>query len=325
MNKRVLVITGPTATGKSALGVALAHRLGGEILSADSMQVYRGMDIGTAKITSAEMQGVPHHLLDVADPDENYSAARWVAAAAEAAEEVFARGRVPILVGGTGLYIDSLLSGRDFAGSGAESPLREELSAEYDRIGGEAFRELLRQVDPDRAEKLHPSDRKRLVRAMEVWRVTGEPISVHDARTRALPPRWDSLRVALTYADRASLYARIDRRVDEMVAAGLFDEVTRLLNAGLSPECTAMQAIGYKESARYLLGRCDRETAIGEIKRGSRRYAKRQLTWLRRDPTLRWIAWDGAPDVPAAADAVAAEWNKSPLSPTSTSFTAKRV
>ena len=325
MAQRVLVVTGPTATGKSALGVALARRLGGEIISADSMQVYRGMDIGTAKITPAEMQGVPHHLLDVASPEEDYSAARWVAAAAAAAEDIFARGRIPILVGGTGLYIDSLLSGRDFALSGGGTPLREELSAEYDRIGGEAFRERLRLVDPDRAEQLHPADKKRLVRAMEVWRLTGEPISLHDARTRSLPPRWDSLRVALTYTDRAALYSRIDRRVDEMVAAGLFDEVDRLLKAGLSPRCTAMQAIGYKESAQYLLGRCDRETAVEEIKRGSRRYAKRQLTWLRRDPGLRWIAWDGAPDIPAAADAVAAEWNSSPMSPTSTSFTAKRV
>ena len=308
MEKRVLVITGPTATGKSALGVALAQRLGGEIISADSMQVYRGMDIGTAKITAAEMQGVPHHLLDVADPSENYSAARWVASAASAAEDIFARGHVPMLVGGTGLYIDSLLSGRDFAESGGGSALREALSAEYDRIGGEAFRERLRSVDPERAEKLHPADKKRLVRAMEVYRLTGETISAHDARTAALPPRWASMRVALTYADRTALYARIDRRVDEMADAGLFDEVARLLQTGLSPACTAMQAIGYKESAEYLLGRCSRTDAVEEIKRGSRRYAKRQLTWLRRDAGLRWIAWEGAPDIPAAADALAAEW-----------------
>ncbi len=309
MEKRVLVVTGPTATGKSALGVALAQRLGGEIISADSMQVYRGMDIGTAKITAAEMQGVPHHLLDVASPEENYSAARWVAAAADAAEAIFARGRVPILVGGTGLYIDSLLSGRDFAESGAAGPLRDELAAEYDRIGGEAFREALRRVDPERAETLHPSDRKRLVRAMEVWRLTGEPISAHDARTRALPPRWASLRVALTYADRAALYARIDRRVDEMVTAGLFSETERLLSAGLPPGCTAMQAIGYKESAAYLNGACTKEEAVEQIRRASRRYAKRQLTWLRRDPDLHWIAWDAAPDIPAAADRVVRLWN----------------
>ena len=310
MGKRVLVITGPTATGKSALGVALAQRLDGEIISADSMQIYRGMDIGTAKITAAEAQGVPHHLLDVASPEENWSAARWVAAAAEAAEDIFARGRVPIIVGGTGLYIDSLLSGRDFAESGGGSPLRDALSAEYDRIGGEAFRAQLRAVDPERADKLHPADKKRLVRAMEVFRLTGETISAHDARTRSLPPRWDSLRYALTWADRAALYARIDRRVDEMVAAGLFDEVDGLLKAGLSPDCTAMQAIGYKEAAQYLLGRCGKAEAVDEIKQSSRRYAKRQLTWLRRDTQVRWITWDRAPDISAAADRVAAEWKK---------------
>ena len=308
MEHRVLVITGPTATGKSALGVALAKRLGGEILSADSMQLYRDMDIGTAKVTAAEMQGVPHHLLDVASPDENWSVARWVAEAARIAGDVFARGHVPMLVGGTGLYIDSLFSGRDFAESGGGSPLRGELDAEYDRVGGEAFREALRQVDPERAEKLHPSDKKRLVRAMEVWRLTGETISTHDERTRALPPRWPSVRVALTYADRDALYARIDRRVDEMVAAGLFAETERLLAAGLSPESTAMQAIGYKETAAYFLGRCGRDEAVEQIKRASRRYAKRQLTWLRRDAGLHWIAWDGAPDIPAASDAVAALW-----------------
>ena len=308
MIRRVLVITGPTATGKTALGVALALRLGGEIISADSMQLYRGMDIGTAKATAGEMQGVPHHLLDAAEPDENWSAARWVAAAAEAAEDIFARGRIPMIVGGTGLYIDSLLSGRDFAGPDGGGALREALSAEYDRVGGDAFREALRAVDPDRAEKLHPSDKKRLVRAMEVFRLTGEPISAHDARTRALPPRYASLRVALTYADRTALYARIDRRVDEMVAAGLFGEVARLLDAGLSPESTAMQAIGYKEAADCLLGRCGEAEAVERIKRASRRYAKRQLTWLRRDAGLHWIAWDGAPDIPAAAETVAAFW-----------------
>ena len=308
MRSRILVITGPTATGKTALGVALAQRLGGEVISADSMQLYRGMDVGTAKATPEEMQGVPHHLLDAAEPDESWSVARWTEAAAACAEDILARGAVPILVGGTGLYIDSLLSGRDFADHSGDGALRETLSAEYDRVGGPAFREALRAVDPERAEKLHPADKKRLVRAMEVFRLTGETISAHDARTRAVPPRYAALRVALTYADRADLYARIDRRVDEMVAAGLFDEVARLLDAGLSPESTAMQAIGYKESVDFLLGRCGQAEAVARIKLASRRYAKRQLTWLRRDPDLRWIAWDGAPDIPAAAETVAALW-----------------
>ena len=250
MEKRVLVITGPTATGKSALGIECAKRLGGEIISADSMQVYRGMDIGTAKVPEDGRQGVPHHLIDVASPDEDWSAARWVDAAAERAEDIFSRGLVPIIVGGTNLYIDSLLSGRDFAAR-EDKTVRARLNAEYDALGGEAFRARLRAVDPARAEILHPADRKRLVRAQEVWELTGETLTAHDARTKALPPRWDSLRIALNWADRADLYARIDARVDEMIDDGLFDEVEMLLVRGLSPDCTAMQAIGYKEVAAY--------------------------------------------------------------------------
>jgi len=309
MTKRVLVVTGPTATGKSALGVELALRLDGEVLSADSMQLYRGMDIGTAKVTAAEMRGVPHHLLDLAEPTEPWSVARWVEAAAEVAEAVFARGRVPILVGGTNLYIDSLLSGRSFAGSG-DPALRAALNAEYDRIGGAAFREKLAAVDPERAALLAPADKKRLVRAMEVWRLTGRPISVHDAETRALPPRWDSLRIVLDYADRAQLYARIDARVEEMVRNGLFDEVAALLARGLSADSTALQAIGYKEAAACLRGEGSRAAAVAAIQQASRRYAKRQLTWLRRDPDAHWIRWTGTPDIAAAADEVLALWNK---------------
>ena len=310
MNSRnkVLVITGPTATGKTALSVALAKHLNGEIISADSMQVYRGMDIGTAKVTPAEMQGVPHHLLDVADPSENYSVARWVEAAAAAAEDIFSRGKVPILAGGTNLYLDSLLSGRDFAEHSGDSALRDSLSAEYDRLGGEAFREMLRSVDPERAEKLHTSDKKRLVRALEVYRLTGETITAHDARTRALPPRWDSLRIGLSFADRENLYARIDHRVDEMINAGLFDEVRQLLSGGLAPDCTAMQAIGYKEAAVYLSGCGTAQEAAEAIKQNSRRYAKRQLTWLRRDPELVWILWDSRPDLDKATETVLARW-----------------
>ena len=307
--KKVLVITGPTATGKTALSVLLAKRLDGEIISADSMQVYRGMDVGTAKVTPAEMRGVPHHLIDVAAPSENYSVARWVDAAAAAAEDIFSRGKLPMIVGGTNLYIDSLLSGRDFAENGGDSALRDALSAEYDRIGGEAFREMLREVDPDRAAILHPSDKKRLVRALEIYRLTGETITAHDERTKALPKRWDSLRVALNFADRAALYERIDRRVDEMLAAGLFDEVRRLLDAGLSPDSTAMQAIGYKEVVGYFSGEGTAEAAADAIRQNSRRYAKRQLTWLRRDPELLWILWQGTPDLSAAAETVLARWN----------------
>lgn len=309
MEKKVLVITGPTATGKTALGVELALRLDGEVVSADSMQVYRGLDIGTAKVTPDEARGVPHHLVDVAGPEEDFSVARWVEAAAEAVKDIFSRGRTPVIAGGTGLYIDSLLSGRDFALRG-DGALREELGAEYDEIGGDAFREKLREIDAERAEKLMPGDKKRLVRAMEVYLLTGETISAHDAKTRAKPPRWDSLRVALSYADRAALYARIDARVDAMVRDGLFKEVEALLSGGLSPACTAMQAIGYKEAARAIRGEMSESEAVGAIKRESRRYAKRQLTWLRRDQGLYWILWDGAPEIGRAAGEVLALWKK---------------
>ena len=311
---RVLIITGPTATGKTALGVELALRLNGEVISADSMQLYRGMDIGTAKVTAEEARGVPHHLVDVAEPSENWSVARWVEAAAACAEDIFSRGKLPVIVGGTGLYIDSLLSGRDFADSGDDGgKLRVELSSEYDRIGGEAFRERLAAVDPARAQKLHSADKKRLVRAMEVYRLTGETITAHDARTRTRPPRWESLRVALSFADRAVLYARIDRRVDEMMERGLFAEVQSLLDAGLDAECTAMQAIGYKEISACLRGECTEAEAIASIKQNSRRYAKRQLTWLRRDAGIRWVLWEDAPDIPKAADEVCRLWQAAPL------------
>ena len=300
---RVLVITGPTATGKTALGVELALRLNGEVISADSMQLYRGMDIGTAKVTAEETRGVPHHLVDVAEPAENWSVARWVEAAAACAEDIFSRGRLPVIVGGTGLYIDSLLSGRSFADAGDNS-LRVELGAEYDRIGGEAFREKLAAADPERAAKLHPADKKRLVRAMEVYRLTGETITAHDARTQTKPPRWESLRVALSFADREMLYLRIDRRVYEMAERGLFAEVRRLLDAGLDAECTAMQAIGYKEAAACLRGECSAAEAVAAIKQNSRRYAKRQLTWLRRDAGIHWVLWEDTPDAARAADEV---------------------
>lgn len=303
--KRVIVISGPTATGKTALGVEVCLRLGGEVISADSMQVYRGLDIGTAKVTADEARGVPHHMVDVAEPGEDFSVSRWVEAAAMCAEDIFARGKVPVIVGGTGLYIDSLLSGRDFAAAEADGELRARLSREYDELGGAAFRERLREVDPDRAAILHPADKKRLVRAMEIFLLTGETITAHDERTKALPPRWESARFALCFADRQALYARIDARVDEMVRRGLFEEVRALLESGkISPECSSMQAIGYKEAVEFIKGRVSCGGAVERIKLASRRYAKRQLTWLRRDAGLEWILRDGAPDTGQGADTV---------------------
>ena len=300
MQPKLVVITGPTASGKTALGVALARRFGGEVVSADSMQIYRGMDIGTAKPTPEEMQGVPHHMIDIADPTENYSVSRYAKEAAACVDDILARGNLPIVVGGTGLYIDSLIAGRTFADGTADTALRQELSERYDEIGGEGLLGELRKVDPERAAKLHPADKKRIVRAMEVYILTGRTITQHDAETRAVPPRYDAAKIALDFAVRQDLYDRIDRRVDIMVQQGLFDEVRALLAAGVPADCTAMQAIGYKEAVAAVQGKAAPQDAVAAIQLASRRYAKRQLTWLRRDQDLFWLRHEKTPDMDRA-------------------------
>ena len=296
MAEKIVVVAGPTASGKTALGIALAKELNGEIVSADSMQVYRGMDIGTAKATMAEREGIPHHMLDVAEPWEDYSVARYVEQAEACCRDILRRGKLPILVGGTGLYIDSLISGRDFAAVDSDQGLREALSAEYDALGGEAMHRRLQEIDPERSAILHPGDKRRIVRALEVYRLTGVTITEHDRQTRALPKRFDAAAIHLNFKNRSALYARIDRRVDAMVEQGLFREVEGLLAAGLSPESTAMQAIGYKEAVRSLQGELRREEAVALIKQASRRYAKRQLTWFNRDKEALPILWEDEPD-----------------------------
>ena len=295
MPPKILVLCGPTASGKTALGVELALLTGGEVVSADSMQLYRGMDIGTAKPTAEEMRGVPHHMLDVAGPEEDYSVARYVREASACVDRILSRGKLPILVGGTGLYIDNLVAGREFA---AFSGLwRAELQARARAEGLPALYRQLQEVDPQRAEKLHPNDEKRILRALEVWYETGETITDHDRRTAALPPRYDALRIGLDFTRREDLWRRIDRRVDQMMEQGLAEEVAGLLRQGLSPGCTAMQAIGYKEIAAALRGEVPLEQAVEEVKLRSRQYAKRQRTWFRREPSVRWIVWEEIPDI----------------------------
>ena len=295
MPPKILVLCGPTASGKTALGVELALLTGGEVVSADSMQLYRGMDIGTAKPTAEEMRGVPHHMLDVAGPEEDYSVARYVREASACVDRILSRGKLPILVGGTGLYIDNLVAGREFA---AFSGLwREELQARARAEGLPALYRQLQEVDPQRAEKLRPNDEKRILRALEVWYETGETITDHDRRTAALPPRYDALRIGLDFTRREDLWRRIDRRVDQMMEQGLAEEVAGLLRQGLSPGCTAMQAIGYKEIAAALRGEVPLEQAVEEVKLRSRQYAKRQRTWFRREPSVRWIVWEEIPDI----------------------------
>lgn len=296
MAQKIVCIVGPTASGKTALGAALALEWGGEVVSADSMQVYRRMNIGTAKPTAEEMRGVPHHMLDVAEPGENYSVARYAAEAARCVEDILSRGKLPLVVGGTGLYVDALASGREFAPPAADPEYRKRLAAEAGEKGGAFLLDRLRERDPDSAARLHENDVKRIIRALEVLQVTGRTITEHNQATRRLPPRYDALTIGLDFASRAELYARIDARVDRMLELGLREEVVNLLASGIPRNCTAMQAIGYKELALAEEGVLSSEEAAARVKQESRRYAKRQLTWFRRDRNIRWIFWEGRPD-----------------------------
>ena len=233
MPPKILVVVGPTASGKTKLSVELALRHNGEVVSADSMQIYRTMDIGTAKPTVEEMQGVPHHMLDVADPEEDFSVARYVEMAAACVDDILARGKLPILAGGTGLYIDSLLSGRTFAAFAPESPLRAQLQQQFQQEGSEVMWQRLREIDPEAAARLHPNDEKRIIRALEVWHQTGKTITQHNLETQAIPPRYDALTIGLAFQEREDMWKRIDRRVDEMMSAGLVEEVRALLARGV--------------------------------------------------------------------------------------------
>ena len=299
-SKKILVIVGPTASGKTRLAVELAKAHNGEVVSADSMQIYRRMDIGTAKPTAEEMDGIPHHMIDVADPEEDFSVARYVELASACVDNILSRGKLPIVAGGTGLYVDSLLSGRTFAAFSPESSLRRELEEELAERGGEAMLAELAKVDPEAAARLHPNDHKRIVRALEVYRSTGKTISEHNRETQALPPRYEALTIGLNFQDRADLWERIDARVDQMAANGLEREVRELLSSGLSPACTAMQAIGYKEFVAAVEGTMTWREAEELVKLRSRQYAKRQLTWFRRAPETHWLLWEKNPDFGSA-------------------------
>ncbi len=300
MKPNILVICGPTASGKTALAAELALRFGGEVVSADSMQVYRRMDIGTAKPTQSEQRGVPHHMIDVAEPEENYSVARYVADAVPIVDGILARGKLPIIAGGTGLYIDHLVAGRQFAPFQPDSGLRPQLQARARQEGLPALYAQLAQVDPDAAGSIHPNDEKRIIRALEVFLSTGKPLSQHDRESRALPSRYTPLTIVLSFAQRPHLWERIDRRVDQMMAQGLEGEVRALLESGIPPDCTAMQAIGYKELAAAIRSGLPVQSGAEEVKLRSRQYAKRQLTWFRRNRDARWFEWEKIPDFSAA-------------------------
>ena len=285
---QIITIAGPTASGKTALSILLAKEMDGEIVSCDSMQVYKDMDIGTAKPTPEEQQGIPHHMLSVAEPWEDFSVSRYCAMADPIVEDILRRGKSPIIVGGTGLYMDALIRGNAFAPC-PSTGRREELEALAASQGIEAVIERLRAVDPGSAARLHPSDQKRIIRAMEVYLETGMTITEHNRKTQEIPPKYHPIRFALTDRQRQTLYDRIDRRVDAMVEAGLIEEIQGLLARGIPEKCTAMQAIGYKEFVAALHGACSLEEAAGQVKQSSRRYAKRQLTWFRRNPENIWL------------------------------------
>ena len=291
MNKpMVLAVVGPTASGKTALGIELAKLYDGEVISADSMQIYKGMDIATAKPTVEEMQGIPHHLIGFLERDTTFSVADYVKLANDKIAEVISRGKQPVVVGGTGLYVSSLVDNIQFAEIKSSPAMRAELEAEAMECGGEAMLERLKGIDPETAVTLHANNLPRVIRALEVYALTGRKLSELKEESRAIPSPYRFTMIGLNFSDRALLYDRVNRRVDEMVKNGLIDEVRSVYESGILK--TAHQAIGYKELIPYLRGERTAAECIEEIKLETRRYAKRQLTWFRKDDRIVWLETD---------------------------------
>ncbi len=282
----LIVIAGPTASGKTALSVDIAKAVSGEIVSADSMQIYKYMNIGTAKPTEAEKQGIPHHMMDFLEPTVNFSVADYCQMASEIIRDIDSRGKIPVIVGGTGLYIDSLVNGVDFGEEQGDSKVREELMNLAEKEGNEAVHKILTEIDPETAAKYHPNNLRRIIRAIEVYKTQGKTVSEKEKEEKISP--YNVAYFCINW-DREVLYDRINRRVDIMVEEGLIDEVKGLLNRDIDPKCTAMQSIGYKEFYGYLNGESTLEEALDTIKQSSRHYAKRQLTWFRRNKEIHWL------------------------------------
>lgn len=289
MDKRpLIVLTGPTAAGKTELSLRVAERYGCEIISADSMQVYKYMDIGSAKIGAEEMRGIRHHLIDVLLPEEEFSVYRFVQMAKQAIDEIYSRGKIPLVVGGTGFYIRALLYDAEFTEESADSKLRARLEALAEEIGPEALHDRLREVDPESAEIIHPNNVKRVIRALEFYEQNARPISEHNEEQKTKESPYDFCYFVLNM-DRAVLYDRIEKRVDKMVKDGLKAEVERLRSMGYSRELVSMQGLGYKEYLDHLNGEITEDEAIYRIKRDTRHFAKRQLTWFRRERDVIWL------------------------------------
>lgn len=292
----VLAVVGPTASGKTALAVKLAKEFGGEVVGADSMQIYRGMEIATAAPTQAERDGVPHHLIGILQPEERFSVAAYTARAGACIAELHARGKLPVLAGGTGLYIDTLLNHIEFVDAPANPEIRSALYRRAEQVGEKVLWEELNRIDPQTAEGLHPANLGRIVRALELYATSGVTMSEQRKRSKQNPSPYDPFYLGLDFRDRQRLYDRIDRRVDQMVADGLLEEARRFLDR--NPDGTGAQAIGYKEFRSYFSGEMALEEALSNLKRATRRYAKRQLTWFRRNTRIHWLFWEdyGTPD-----------------------------
>lgn len=293
--KPLMILTGPTAVGKTDLSLQLARAVEGEIVSADSMQVYRHMDIGSAKILPEERQGIPHHLIDCRDPWEEFHVVEFQREAKAAMEEIWARGHLPIVAGGTGFYIQALLRDIDFTETGGNPACREALEKEAAEAGPESLHARLAQVDPEAAGQIHPHNVKRVIRALEYFHDTGEPISVHNERERQRKSPYNYAYFVLN-RNRPELYRRIDLRVDQMMEAGLLDEVRRLRQMGCTRQMVSMQGLGYQELLEYLDGELSLESAVEKIKRETRHYAKRQITWFKREPDVIWLNREEYPD-----------------------------
>lgn len=287
----VVVIVGPTASGKTSLSIELAKRLNGEIISADSMQIYKYMDIGTAKPTVDEMQGIKHYLIDEILPNEEFNVVRYKELANQYIKEIFNKNKLPVIVGGTGLYISSLINNINFSESESDWELREKLKKEAQENGPQFIHNKLRAVDPDAADSIHPNNIKRVIRALEVYHQTNKPISYHNKISRGIPSEFNFILIGLTM-DRQLLYDRINKRVDIMLQNGLVDEVKKLVELGFADSLISMQGIGYKEILSYLNNERSLDEAIEIIKRDSRRYAKRQITWFKRINEIKWFNLD---------------------------------
>ena len=286
--KPLVILTGPTAVGKTALSIKLASEIGGEIISADSMQVYRQMDIGSAKIKPEEMGGIPHHLIDILEPEEEFNVCLFEKLALEAMEQIYERGHIPVVVGGTGFYIQALLYQIDFTEEETDTAYRDKLWQLGEEKGNHYLHELLRKVDPKSAEEIHENNRKRVIRALEFYENCGKPISTHNKEQRQKTSAYNSCYFVLT-DDRKKLYERIESRVDQMLSKGLVGEVRTLKERGCNASMVSMQGLGYKEILEYLDGRCSLLEAVEKIKKETRHFAKRQLTWFRREKDVIWL------------------------------------